>query len=62
MKLTIDIDLEAIADDPAGEAGRILRYWAGALSQMDLSAEAEHALMNSTYDAEVGTIKITAEK
>ncbi|BAF54489.1 hypothetical protein cgR_1497 [Corynebacterium glutamicum R] len=29
---------------------------------MDLSAEAEHALMNSTYDAEVGTIKITAEK
>ncbi|AGT05403.1 hypothetical protein cgp_1625 [Corynebacterium glutamicum MB001] len=62
MKLTIDIDLDAIADDPAGEAGRILRYWAGALSQMDLSAEAEHALMNSTYDAEVGTIKITAEK
>ncbi|GFK18800.1 hypothetical protein [Corynebacterium glutamicum] len=62
MKLTIDIDLDAIADDPAGEAGRILRYWAGGLSQMDLSAEAEHALMNSTYDAEVGTIKITAEK
>ncbi|OKX78586.1 hypothetical protein [Corynebacterium glutamicum] len=62
MKLTIDIDLDAIADDPAGEAGRILRYWAGALSQMDLSAEAEHALMNSTYDAEVGTIKIMAEK
>lgn len=62
MKLTIDIDLEAIVDDPAGEAGRILRYWAGALSQMDLSAEAEHALMNSTYDAEVGTIKITAKK
>ena len=62
MKLTIDIDLDAIADDPAGEAGRILRYWAGALSQMDLSTETEHALMNSTYDAEVGTIKIVAEK
>ncbi|BAU95791.1 hypothetical protein N24_1529 [Corynebacterium suranareeae] len=62
MKLTIDIDLDAIADDPAGEAGRILRYWAGALTQMDLGTEAEHALMNSTYDAEVGTIKITSEK
>lgn len=61
MKLTIDIDLDAIADDPAGETGKILRSWAGALSQMDLSAEAEHAVeaehtvMNSTYGAEVGT-------
>lgn len=61
MKLSIEIDFDAIADNPATEAGRILRYWAGALGQMDLSTVAEHPLMNSTYDAQVGSIRLTAD-
>ncbi|WP_029150808.1 hypothetical protein [Microbacterium indicum] len=61
MKLTIEIDLDSIADDPAAEGGRILRYWAGALGQMDLSAEAEYPLMNAAYDAQVGTLRIASD-
>ncbi|AJE32645.1 hypothetical protein B842_03960 [Corynebacterium humireducens NBRC 106098 = DSM 45392] len=58
MRLTLSIDLDAVSDDPTAEVGRILRYWAGAVGQMDLTEEAEHPLMNSTYTAEVGRIRL----
>lgn len=57
MKLTIDIDLDAVSENTAPEVGRILRYWAGAVGQIDLTAPAEHALLDSAY-AEVGRIRI----
>lgn len=57
MRLVIDIDLARVPDDPAGEAGRMLRYWAGALSQLDLGAVAEYPLMDSNY-RQAGTIRL----
>ena len=53
-----DPQIEAFPQDPAAEAGRILRYWAGALAQMDLFESAEYPLMNSTYDTQVGTLRV----
>lgn len=57
MRLSLDIDLDALGPDAPAEAGRILRYWAGALGQMDLSQPAEHPLMDSAY-AQVGSIAV----
>lgn len=57
MRLTLDLDLDALGDDAAMEAGRILRYWAGAMDQMDLRQPAHHDLMDSSYQA-VGTIAV----
>lgn len=48
MRLTLDIDLDTLGDGAAAEAGRTLRYWAGALAQMDLRAPVEFPLMDST--------------
>ena len=56
MRLTLDIDLDALGD-PAGEAGRILRYWAGALDQLDLAEPVSHELRDSGSSA-VGTITV----
>lgn len=57
MRLTLDLDLDALGDDAPREAARILRYWAGAVGQMDLGQEAEHALMDSAYK-DVGRIAV----
>ena len=35
MKFTLEVDLSQTADDPRDELGRILRYWAGAMKQLD---------------------------
>lgn len=58
MRLVIDINLDAISGEQATEAGRILRYWAGALGQLDLTVPVAHDLMDSTYSP-VGTFTIT---
>lgn len=59
MKLSIEIDLATMPPlETAVEAARILRYWAGALAQIDLSAPAEYPLMNSTYDTQVGILRL----
>jgi hypothetical protein len=60
MHLTIDIDVEALSGDPAAEIGRILRYWAGAMKQIELSPGLEHELMDSEYRP-VGKLAVTAE-
>ena len=57
MRLTLDLDLDALGGDAAAEAGRILRYWAGAMGQMDLTQPTRHDLMDSSYQ-EVGTIAV----
>jgi hypothetical protein len=57
MHLTLDIDLDAVTGDPADEAGRILRYWGGAMKQLDLTASAEYPLADSAY-ATVGVLKL----
>lgn len=58
MKLIIELDLDAVSEAPAAEASRILRYWAGAVGQMDLTSEADHPLMNSVYDTQVGRLRL----
>lgn len=57
MRLLVDLDLDLLLDDKGAEAGRILRYWAGALPQMDLTQAAEHALMDSNYQP-VGSMQL----
>ena len=58
MELRISIDLDALPDDTAAaEVGRILRYWAGAMPQLDLDGPAEHELMDRD-GAPVGTLVI----
>jgi hypothetical protein len=60
MRLVIDLELDRLPNDPAKEAVRILRYWAGWLPQMDLSRPTEQALMDSDYQA-VGTLRLVGE-
>jgi len=59
MRLTLDIDLDALGPDAATEAGRILRYWAGAIAQTDLALPATFPLMDSGYQ-QVGSIAVEA--
>lgn len=60
MRLVIDLDLDRLPNDQAREAARILRFWAGALTQLPLNEPAEHALLDSGYQP-VGTLRLTAE-
>lgn len=57
MRLLIDLDLDKLPNDQRTEAARILRYWAGALPQMDVTHPAEHPLMDSDYQ-NVGTLQL----
>ncbi len=57
VKLTIEIDLEQLPDPKPDELGRILRYWGGAVKQIDLSNPVEMPLMDSSYQ-QVGVLKI----
>ena len=67
MRLVIDIDMDAFPDRPdnldhpghtAKEMARILRYWAGALPQMELVVGTEQVLMDSSYTP-VGHLRVT---
>ena len=49
VRLQLTIDLDDLPADTAKEAGRILRYWAGAMDQLDLTAAVRHQLMDSQY-------------
>ena len=57
MRLLIDLDLDALQNDQRAEASRVLRYWAGALPQMDLTKETEQPLMDSNYRT-VGSLRL----
>ena len=58
MRFVLDVDLDAVAGDPADELGRILRYWGGAAKQLDLTTPAEQPLMDSAY-TRVGTWRLS---
>ena len=60
MRLVIELDVHRLPNDQPREASRILRYWAGAMLQMDLTQPTEQPLMVSNYEA-VGTLRILAE-
>jgi hypothetical protein len=57
MHMTLDIDMHALTGDPATEVGRILRYWGGAMKQLDLTQPMEHELSDSEYKV-VGMLKL----
>ncbi|MGH3384261.1 MAG: hypothetical protein ACRDO1_06765 [Nocardioidaceae bacterium] len=58
MRFVIEIDMDAVKDKPQEEIARILRYWAGALPQLELAVGTEQALMDSTY-SQVGHLRVT---
>lgn len=58
MRFVIDIDLDAVSGAPEQEVGRILRFWAGALKQMELEPGTEHELSDSEYKV-VGHLRVT---
>jgi hypothetical protein len=60
MRLVIDLDIDRLPNDQGRQAARILRFWAGALPQMDLTRPAEHALMDSNYQP-VGSLRLLDE-
>lgn len=55
--MTLDIDLDALTGEHDAEVGRILRYWGGAMKQLDLTQPFEHELSDSEYQV-VGSIKL----
>jgi hypothetical protein len=60
MRFVLEVDLDAGAlagEDRAAELGRILRYWGGAMKQVDLDAGARQDLYDSGY-APVGSWRI----
>lgn len=57
MRLVMDIDLDRLPNDRSKEAGRILRFWAGALAHMELTQAAEHTLLDSEYQP-VGSLRL----
>jgi hypothetical protein len=60
VKFVLEVDLDAMAADGAAgkELGRILRYWAGAVQQVDLKPGQGSAVYDSAY-REVGRWSIT---
>ena len=59
MRFTLEVDLDqsAVAEDPVGELGRALRYWAGNLKHFQLTLGDEQVIYVSTYTA-VGSWRI----
>ena len=57
MRLTLDIDLDLLTGDHATEVGRILRYWGGAMKQLDLTQPLQYELSDSEY-RNVGMLKL----
>ena len=58
MRFVMDIDVDALKDQPEEEITRILRYWAGALPQLGLAAGTDQVLMDSAYTP-VGHLRVT---
>ncbi|MET9254799.1 hypothetical protein ACGFZL_18215 [Streptomyces sp. NPDC048182] len=60
MKFLLEITMDegAVAEDPAGELQRILRYWGGNLHHYELEPGAGSVVYDSRY-AEAGRWSIT---
>ncbi len=62
MRFVLEVDLDAGAlagEDRAAELGRILRYWGGAMMQVELAPGARQDLRDSGY-APVGEWRVEA--
>ena len=60
MKFTLDVNLPDDADLP-GELGRILRYWGGAMKQLDtLKVGDKQDIYDSSYNR-VGSWTVSAD-
>ncbi|WP_329415403.1 hypothetical protein OG802_29760 [Streptomyces sp. NBC_00704] len=57
--LEVSVDEGALAQDPVGELGRVLRYWGGNLKHYALEAGDGSAVYDSA-GAEVGRWRIVA--
>ncbi|NEY31814.1 hypothetical protein GTU99_06305 [Streptomyces sp. PRKS01-65] len=59
MKFVLEVTMDdgALAEDPVGELGRILRYWGGNLRHYDLRPGDGSAVYDSAYQ-EVGGWRI----
>jgi hypothetical protein len=57
MTFELVVDLDRLTGDAAAELGRILRYWAGATKNLDLTTAQEQAIYDSAY-SEVGAWRI----
>ncbi|MFG2602945.1 hypothetical protein ACGFT2_05190 [Streptomyces sp. NPDC048514] len=55
--LEVTVDEGAMAEDPAGELGRILRYWGGNLHHYALRPGDRSAVYDSAYQ-EVGAWRV----
>ena len=58
--LEVSLDDAALTKDPAGELGRILRYWAGNLRHYALVPGDESAVYDSEY-REVGRWRVEGQ-
>jgi hypothetical protein len=58
VQFTIEIDIEQLSGEPRAEIARILRYWGGAIPQMELTSGLEQELMDSGYSP-VGHLRVT---
>ncbi|MET8247009.1 hypothetical protein ABZV31_22860 [Streptomyces sp. NPDC005202] len=61
MKFQLEVTLDdgAMAQDPAGELGRILRYWGGNIRHYALDPEEGSVIYDSDY-REVGGWRVVA--
>jgi hypothetical protein len=57
MTFELTVDLERLTGDAARELGRILRYWAGATKDLDLTTRQEQTIYDSA-DSEVGAWRV----
>jgi hypothetical protein len=60
VKFILEVDMDRLEGDAGKELGRILRYWGGAMTQVELAAGSTQALYDSGY-REVGRWIITEE-
>jgi hypothetical protein len=60
MRFVLEVDMDGFGDDAGKELGRILRYWGGAMTQVELVDGAAQAIYDSEY-REVGRWTVTAE-
>jgi hypothetical protein len=59
MRFVLEVDMDGFDDNAGKELGRILRYWGGAMTQVELTDGATQAIYDSEY-REVGRWTVTA--
>lgn len=60
MKFILEVDMARLSGDADAELGRILRYWGGAMKQVELTNGAGSAIYDSQYQ-QVGHWIVTDE-